>query len=182
MASPPVVKSRKPWVALGLGALVIFVGCHGLAKMDYFCSECATDRTALQLCLPKNRVVLTIYSMETPSQATAIKRSVEPGRCDHRWVFAAGRGGWFIRAEGAESRRTRLRQLDNQGLVASAARVDAPGCLEFIRWALRTDMPEEAFRESCLPPDGRGVTFDSESSFRAWFDELRKKAGGRAQT
>src|SRR5262245_19016140 len=135
--------------------------------MDYFCSECATDRIALQLCLPKNQPLLTFYSLETPSQFTTIKRSVEPARCEHRWVFASGKGGSFIRAEGAELRRTRLRQLDNQGMVTSAARTDAPGCLEFIRWALRTDIPEETYRELCLSPEGRAEAFESEHALVA---------------
>jgi len=170
------MKSKRTWIWITLGVMVIFVGCNGLARMDYFCSECATDRYALQICLPKNKPVLTFYSLETPSQFTTIKRSVEPARCEHRWVLASGKGGAFITTEGAEARRDRLRLLDNQGIVTSVSRLDAAGALELIRWILRTDIPDELFRASCFGPDQRPVTFDSEPTFRAWFDEFRRKA------
>lgn len=170
------MKSRRTWIAIAAGLAVIFVGCNGLARMDYFCSECATDRTALQVCLPKNRAILTFYSLETPSQFTTMKRAVEPARCEHRWVFASGKGGAFIKAEGAEARRDRLRLMDNQGIVTSASRADAIGTLELIRWSLRTDIPDELFRSFCFGPDQRAVSFDSEPTFRAWLDEFRRRA------
>src|SRR6185503_13303128 len=117
----PAMKSKRTWIWITLGLGMIFVGCNGLARMEYFCSECATDRVTLQLCLPKNKPVVTFYSLETASQFTTLKRAVEPARCEHRWVFANGKGGSFIRAEGAAARRERLRLLDNQGVVTSAS-------------------------------------------------------------
>jgi hypothetical protein len=172
------MRRSRAWIAAAAGLAVIFVGCNGLARMEYFCSECATDRYALQLCLPKNRPILTLYSLETPSQFTTIKRSVEPARCEHRWVFASGKGGSFIQAKGSEARRDRLRLMDNQGIVTSAQRADAPGALELIRWCLRTDIPDEVFRSFCFGPDQRAVSFESEPAFRAWLDEFKRKVGG----
>jgi hypothetical protein len=144
--------------------------------MEYFCSLCATDRVALQLCVPMSRPVITFYSLETPTHFTSMKRAVEPARCDHAWVFASGKGGAFIRAQGAAARRATLLEMDAQGLVTSASRVDAPGALDFIRWVLRTDLDVAKVRALCAGPDQRPVSFDSEPSFRAWFEEFRRRA------
>lgn len=170
------MRRSRLWMGIAVGLVFIFVGCNGLAAMDYFCSECATDRREVQLCLPGNRRLLTLCGMETPTVFTAIKRMVEPGRCPHRWVFASGKGGRFIDAKGAESRRTLLLALHNLGVVESAARVDPAGALELIRWTLRTDVSEELFWQRCRGSDSRPIDFDSEPSFRAWFDEFRPKA------
>ena len=170
------MKSRRTWIWITLGLGVIFAGCNGLAKMDYFCSLCATDRTTLQLCAPTNRPLITFYSLETPNHFTAMKRAVEPARCDHAWTFAAGKGGAFIKAEGAASRRQAWRDMDSQGLVTSASRVDPQGTLDFMRWVLRTDLAAELVRAHCFDSDQRPVSFDSEPTFRSWFDEFRKKA------
>lgn len=172
-------KSPFLWSVIGLCLAVIFLGCNGLARMTYFCSECAADCCDLQVCLPKNRRLLTLYSLETPTTFTAIKRSVEPGRCPHRWIYAAGQGGSFINGAGAEARRTLLQAMDRQGVVTAASRVDAAGALELIRWALRTDIPENVLREQCVGADLRAVDFDSPQSFREWFDEFRRKAAQR---
>jgi hypothetical protein len=43
------MKSRRTWIWIAASLATIFVGCNGLARMDYFCSLCATDRIALQL-------------------------------------------------------------------------------------------------------------------------------------
>lgn len=169
------MKSRRPWLVLAGCLTVIFVGCNGLARMNYFCSECATDCCDLQVCLPKNRRLLTLCSLQTPTPFTSIKRSVEPGPCPHRWVYAFGQGGGFIRGAGAEARRTLLQAMDKQGVVTSASRVDAAGALELIRWVLRTDLPEDLVRDQCVGPDSRPVDFDSPQAFRSWFDEFRKK-------
>lgn len=170
------MKSRRPWLVLAGSLAVIFAGCNGLARMNYYCSECATDCCDLQVCLPKNRRILTLYSLQTPTTFTAIKRTVEPGPCPHKWVYAVGQGGWFIKGAGAEARRTLLQAMDTQGVVTSASRVDAAGALELIRWILRTDLPEDLGRGQCVGPDSRPVDFDSPQAFRAWFDEFRRKA------
>jgi hypothetical protein len=173
--SSPMRRSRL-WIGVAVALAFIFAGCNGLAAMDYFCSECATDRREVQLCLPKNRRLVTLYGMETPTVFTAMKRAVEPGRCPHRWVFASGKGGGFIDAKGAESRRTLLLALHNLGVVDSASTVDPAGALELIRWTLRTDVSEELFWTWCRRSDTRPMDFDSEPTFRAWFDEFRPKA------
>jgi len=172
------MKSRRSWLVLAASLAVIFVGCNGLARMNYFCSECATDCLDLQVCLPKNRRILTLYSLQTPTTLTAIKRSVEPGPCHHKWVYALGQGGWFIKGEGAEARRTMLQAMEKQGVVTSASRVDAAGALELIRWVLGNDLPEVLVRDQCVGVDSRPVDFESPQAFRAWFDELRKKTAG----
>lgn len=168
------MKSKRTWIWLALALLVIFTGCNGLAKMDYFCTLCATDRTALQLCVPTNRPLITFYSMEMPTHFTSMKRAVEPARCDHAWTFATGKGGGFIKAEGAASRRQTLRDMDSQGLVTSASRIDPYGTVDFMRWVLRTDISGDLVRKHCFDSDQRPVNFDSESSFRAWFEEFRR--------
>lgn len=169
------MKRSRTWIWVFLAIAFMFVGGNGFSRMEYFCSECATDRYALQVCLPMNRAILTLYSLETPSPFTAMKRAVEPGRCEHRWVYASGKGGLFIKPDGAEPRRKTLTAMNNLGVVNSASTVDAAGGLELIRWTLRTDVPEAVFRELCVGADERPVAFDSEPSFRAWFDEFRKR-------
>ncbi|HKS16440.1 MAG TPA: hypothetical protein VJU16_03955 [Planctomycetota bacterium] len=169
------MRRSRAWIVVAASLAVIFVGCNGLARMTYYCSECATDCCDLQVCLPKNRKLFTLYSLETPTPFAAIRRSVEPGPCPHRWVYARGQGGWFIDGKGLEARRTLLQAMEKQGVVTAASRVDAAGALELIRWVLRTDIPEDVAMSQCVGPDQRAVDFDSPQAFRAWFDDLRRK-------
>jgi hypothetical protein len=71
-----------------------------------------------------------------------------------------------------------LRAMEKEAIVTSASRVDPAGSVDLIRWSLRTDVSEELFREHCFTADHRAVDFDSAPSFRAWFDEFRRKAAG----
>jgi len=169
------MRRRRLWIGIGVGVAFMFVGCNGLAAMNYFCSECGTDRDEIQLCLPKNRRLVTIYGWETPTVFTAMKRVVEPGPCKHRWVYASGRGGSFIDPAGAAPRRHLLVAMHNLGIVESAGRVNAANALELIRWTLRNDISDEDFQRRCLDADSRPVEFDSDPAFRRWFEEFRPK-------
>lgn len=169
--------TRKSWIRLAAVILLFFVGCNGIAGMDYFCSECAVDQNEIQFCLPGNRTVVTAYIWRKPTAFTALVRAADPEPCRHRWIFAAGKGGLFIQPVGADARRVTLRAMEKLALVTRASQVDPSGSVDLIRWALRTDIPEPVFRERCIGPDGRPVDFGSMSSFRAWFEAFRRKTG-----
>lgn len=173
---------RKRWIRILVVLVLFFAGCQGIAGMDYFCSECATDQNEIQFCLPVNRPVLTLYLWRKPTEFTSLVRAAHPEPCEHRWVFASSRGGLFVQSNGADARRRLLKEMEKAAIVTSASRVDPSGAVDFIRWTLRTDVPQELGREMCFGADGRAVDFDSSTSFQSWFDEFRKKAGGRAQT
>jgi hypothetical protein len=83
------------WTFLGLVVAAVITAGHSFTTMRYFCTECATGRSDIQVRPFGMRSLGAIRGVERPSRATAIIRWLDPAPCHHRWVFVTGSGGAY---------------------------------------------------------------------------------------